>query len=475
MRQRKIEVRQLGEKLDWCFLNLVPQRVKPPTAGEHAPPKAPEEIKSRSNLHKRLQNDAGDAWFPARERWLEDVRFGRSSREALAMIVEIYPELSIDLLTEPDFEAFCTSTRHLVELRDKYIDIGRHFLTQREGLAAFSKRLYVAEDAEPNWPLLAKPGWRLRKPIPVNESSQIDRFRPEIVCPDSRKLPGLNARYSQIRTMLSPGARHPFNGDCYRLTDVNIAPDGQPTFSYGPCKYFDYYDSCEIHALQMASLARDGEEIFDVVPFDLTARAAVPGINTLTVLLNFKPIGHRVGDWFLLHRRSSATVQAGNTIHVVPAGQHQPSQAYYGLDKDVSIWRTMVREFCEEIYNLKEAHGLNTAAGDPLDSDKFKPVVDPIFRSGASKVYLFGVGLDPVTSKPEILLVNIVDFDRVPISDRLRLHALAPNWEGKFEPHELKKQQITTQLTLSRSNDMKWLPAGKACLMQFQEHFDDLI
>ena len=246
-------------------------------------------------------------------------------------------------------------------------------------------------------------------------------------------------------------------------------------FNYGPCKYFDYYDSCEIHALRMASLAHDDGDILDVSPFDLTSHAAVPGINTLTVLLNFKPQGYSAGNWFLLHRRSGATVQAGNTIHVVPSGQHQPSHAYYGLDKDVSIWRTMVREFCEEIYNLKEAHGLSAAAGDPLDFSKFRMIVDPIFRSGASRVYLLGVGIDPVTSKPEILLVNIIDFQKVPIEHRQRLQVLVPNWEGKFEPCELKKQQIETQLKLDRTNDLKWLPAGKACLTQFLEHFDQLI
>jgi hypothetical protein len=38
----------------------------------------------------------------------------------------------------------------------------------------------------------------------------------------------------------------------------------------------------------MAALSRDERDIFNVAPFDLIGRAAVPGINTLTVMLNFK-------------------------------------------------------------------------------------------------------------------------------------------------------------------------------------------
>jgi hypothetical protein len=475
MRQRKIKVSRFGEKLNWCFLNLVPQSVRPPTAGEHSAPKASGEVTNFSGLYKRMQNDAGDTWFPARERWLEDVRLDRCSREILALIVGVYPELTVDTLLESDFDTFCTTSKHLVESRDTLIDLGRHFLSHRQDLAAFSKQYYGAEDAEPDWPLLALPGWRFRKPILVSEETRIDHFHPETAHLISPMLPGLNARYSQIRKMLSPGSRQPFNGECYRLIDVNVSGDDQPIFSYGPCKYFDYYDSCEIHALQMAALSRDERDIFNVAPFDLIGRAAVPGINTLTVMLNFKSPGYSPGNWFLLHRRSGATVQAGNTIHVVPSGQHQPSHAYYGLDKDVSIWRTMVREFCEEIYSVQEAHGLSAAAGDPLDSAQFRTIVDPIYRSGASRAYLMGVGLDPVTSKPEILLVNIIDFNKIPIEHRQRLQVLIPNWEGKFQLCELKKQQIETQLKIDRANDLKWLPAGKACLTQFLTHFDDLM
>lgn len=474
MSQRKIEVARFGDKLTWVIQNLVPQRIRPSAAGDHSTPANAADIKNISNLWERMSNDAGDRWFPACRKWLEDVREERCSPEILQMVRDVYPELTVELLIDPDFDRFRAASQHLVEARNHFIDLGKYFLGERENLARFSKDHYVGQDEVPGWPLLAKRHWRPDEPIEIGEHSTIDRFEPRSSYPDAANLPGLNARYGEIRRLLSPRAKPPFNGDCYRLIDINFVKPTLPIFTYGPCKYFDYYDTCEIHALKMASLARDGRDLLDVNPFDIASHAGVPGVNTLTVFLNFRILGQQNRNCFILHRRSGATVQAGNTLHVVPSGQHQPSQAFYGLDEDVSIWRTMVREFCEELYNIPEAHGLSTAAGDPLQSASMRRIVDPIFRSGATRTYLLGAGLDPVTAKPEILLANIVDFGKIPPHQRDELRKQTPNWEGSFQFCALSETQIATQLTLDRTHDLKWLPAGKACLMEFQRHFGSL-
>jgi hypothetical protein len=475
VRQRKVDVAGLSDKLNWAIENLVPQRVRPPSAGEHATPQNSADIKSLSNLWQRMQHDADGSWFPTRTNWLEDVREGRCSLGILAMIREVYPELTVELLLEPDFDDFRSACGNLVEARDRYIGLGHYFLSERERLAGWSKQFYTGADEVPDWPLLARKDWLPSGPIEIAEGSSIDRFEPAASYGDAPNLPGLNARYGQIRRLLSPRSKPPFNGDCYRLLAADLTGGGDSIFSYGPCKYFDYYDTCEVHALKIASLERDGINLIDIDPFDLRAHAAVPGINTLTVFLDFRISGQSGRNHFILHRRSRATVQAGNTLHVVPSGQHQPSQAYYGLDADISIWRTMVREFCEELYNVPEAHGLGIGAGDPLQSPAFRKYVDPIFRSGASRTYLLGMGLDPVTAKPEILLVNIIDFGKIPIQQRDQLRQQSPNWEGSIQFCALTRSQIETQLELDRSHDLKWLPAGKACLSEFLRHFDTLI
>lgn len=474
MKQHKVHVPALGEKLVWTLDNLVAQRPALASDGEHATPDQPDEIKSLSTLWKRLRDDAGETWFPRRTNWLDDVKREKCSLEILDRICGIYPEITSELLRSRDLGGFQQACSHLVARRDHYIGLGRYFLTEREKLAAFAKAHYAGRDELPEWPLLAKRAWLPSEPILLGESLAIDRFEPAASYPDARPLPGLNAHYGQIRRLLSPGARPPFNGECYRLLSMELGRPDAPIFTYGPCKYFDYYDTCEVHALKIASLERDGAAVLDVDPFDLSAHAAVPGVNTLTVFLNFKDHGPE-RNCFLLHRRSGATVQAGRTIHVVPSGQHQPSQAFYGLDSDVSIWRTMVREFCEELYNVKEAHGLSVSAGDPLDSVDCRRIVDPIFRSGASRAYLLGMGLDPVTAKPEILAVNIVDLRKLNQQQRDLVRRQAPNWEGRLQYCTLTRAQVRTQIELDRSHDLKWLPAGKACLMAFSRHFGRLL
>jgi hypothetical protein len=475
-RQRKIGVPDFAAKLSWCFENLVPQRVRPAERGEaHAQRGRLEEISNFSNLYRRLEYDLEHERLPIRERWLQDVREDRCGSTLLQQICSIYPELHAGMMTGTDFAEFCRQAKHLVEARDSYVGLGRHFLSERDTLAGFSKDHYRSVDETPDWPLVARLSWRLAEPIALSEQSSLDRFIPSATFPSPRPLPGLNAKYSQIRRMLAPASILPFNGDCYRLAEVDMNDQGRPCFAYGPCCYFDYYDTCEVHALKMAALHLGLPPLPAPDLLDLASKASVPGVNTLTVFLNFKPEGQRAGDYFLLHRRSSKTVQAGGTIHVVPSGQHQPSQAHYGRDEDVSIWRTMVREFCEEIYGLPEAHGLRTEAGDQLDSPEFRKIVEPIFRSGAARSFLLGVGLDPVTAKAEILAVTVVDFAVIDRAGADRLRHLNPNFEGEVCYFALTKRQISTQLELDRSNDLKWLPAGKACLQEFLRHYDVII
>jgi hypothetical protein len=474
-RQSKVAVLEFSKKLTWCFENLVPQRVRPSERGEpHSQRGRLQEITNLSKLWMRMDGDH-PGQMPTRERWLQDVRENRAGLTILQHICAIYPELDIELLTDTDFAEFRRRAGHLVEARDGYIELGRDFLLRRDALARFSKGYYRSVDETPDWPLVARRSWRLARPIELSERSALDRFLPSATFPAARPLPGLNAKYSQIRRMLAPESILPFNGECYRLAELDFEDPGRPCFTYGSCCYFDYYDTCEVHALKMAALESGVPPPPAPDLLDFTAKASVPGVNTLTVFRNFRLAGQRPGDYFLLHRRSSKTVQAGRTIHVVPSGQHQPSQAHYGRDEDVSIWRTMVREFCEEIYGVPEAHGLRTAAGDQLDSPSFRKIVDPIFRSGAARSYLLGVGVDPVTGKAEILAVTIIDFAALDPASADHLSRPSPNWEGDIGYFALTKTQIRTQLDLDRTYDLKWLPAGKACLEEFLRHFDALV
>ena len=135
MKQRKLKVAQLAEKLTWSIEKLVPQRIPSSSAGEHVTPTASPDIKSLSALWERLKYDAGGTWFPTRTNWLEDVREGKCSLEILEMIREVYPELTVDLLRDPDFDRFRAARvdeskreRQRGDTRDRYTTVDQtHF------------------------------------------------------------------------------------------------------------------------------------------------------------------------------------------------------------------------------------------------------------------------------------------------------------------------------------------------------------
>jgi hypothetical protein len=118
-----------------------------------------------------------------------------------------------------------------------------------------------------------------------------------------------------------------------------------------------------------------------------------------------------------MHQRDARSVIATpGVIHVIPAGEFAPADV--SLDSqinDFNLWHTIMREYAEEFLDIDEAYG---RGGQPLDYEHEWPYSEFLLarKSGSLRVHTLGVGLDPLTWKPEILSVCIFDaavFDKI--------------------------------------------------------------
>jgi hypothetical protein len=276
-------------------------------------------------------------------------------------------------------------------------------------------------------PMLIRPGWLGNEPIPLeNVSLELQtgfvtdqgRARGLINLQPSRNSFGGHQTYSKALTVRA-GQDGLFNGLVYRPLNVEVSQGGfQLTFTEG--RYFDYLDSSEVLAYELGArvLAHELYPAEGVLrrsiadPFNLALRATSLGVNTLTIRKDA-----RGKHGFFMHKRSgSYVVNERGLIHVIPAGEFTPSNvAYEAVNDDFSIWLNVMREYAEEFLNKEESYG---RGGKPLDYENDSPYAElsAARRRGALHISIFGIAIDPLCLKPELLTVCIFeakDFDRI--------------------------------------------------------------
>jgi hypothetical protein len=275
-------------------------------------------------------------------------------------------------------------------------------------------------------PMLVRTGWLMDRPIPLDRVTL--KWQTEVFqeTGGGKRRFGLSLTdpvggyrsYSKALTTRA-GKGQLFNGLIYRPVDVEVTSRGlQLTFIRG--RYFDYLDTSEVLAFELGarlhshkSSPADGPRRRAATdPFDLAARATSLGVNTLTIR---RDVSGQHG--FFMHKRSGAhVVNEADLIHVVPAGEFTPSDISYGaIDADFSLWRNVMREYAEEFLNKEEAYG---QGGQPLNYDNDSPYAElsAAKRNGVLRVSVFGVAIDALCLKPELLTVCVFDanvFDRI--------------------------------------------------------------
>lgn len=447
--------------------------------------------------------------IPVRRTWQLAMQSDSVPEFFIDWITTLYPDMTRAHLVASQLDSFLTQGQPTAQARARWKPAVRMYAEQRAELSSKAQPFYrdiddsyhlAVEDI--SFPLLTQPGWIRAFPIELNESSEDAHLTdPDPARTfDAPKLEGLNGSFVGYKGALAYRTRRvvktepQHNGEIFCVSEVLKDDQGFIGFKYALAKYFDYINTCEILGAELADflVRHPGKELDASLAirgpasqaFDFSRRACYPGVNCLTVLLNYSDARRPKGNYFLLHKRDETQLQAQNTVHVVPAGGHQGFAAGAGR-LDTALWRTAVREFAEELFNVEELYSQPESWEDFLLHPRVDKIRDVFFRKKdpAARVWLYGFGLDPVTLKPEVLAAIVVDWAKVAMRwDKPKIEF---NWElqkkvkkegtrGQWvplSPRELLRQARGGVQSFG-DKFLPTLPAGAACLVQTYRHYD---
>ncbi len=313
------------------------------------------------------------------------------------------------------------ATRSLTASERDWLAVRSYLSEHRHGLALDAAGDYPADRRLAGTPLLAAPGWQPAEPVPLPEVG-LELNSAEVI--PSAALTALDGaaapllperpdgtrylRYSDaLRDLAAPAVFE--NRVTYRLTEAVLAPEASRlVFTRG--RYFDGIDTGEAAAHEYATTRLGGRpaglRALVADPCDLRRRPANLAISTLTLRLD-RATGRAS---FLLHWRDPAKVgHAGGLYQVIPVGVFQPSgEAAWNQRRDFSLWRSMIREFDEELRGRSEDYGSEAGPVD-YDSWPFARNMAAALDRGQIRVWCLGLGTDPLTYATDLLTVAVID------------------------------------------------------------------
>jgi hypothetical protein len=206
-------------------------------------------------------------------------------------------------------------------------------------------------------------------------------------------------------------------------------------------------------------------------PFRLDERAALPGINTLTIRLS------RGGPSIFMHRRGFNAGVSMGVLHVAPAGEFQPQIDDPTIwHSDLDILTNIIREYAEEYLGVDEAAGRGGATIDYQEEPPYSNF-HRAFLAGRMRVFYLGVGLDPLSWKPEILTACVFEqntFDEIfkdMVTNKIDegtggiLLVGKTRKEGRGPRRHFGGFPMFAEATLPFSDPGKTLPAGVSCMV----------
>jgi hypothetical protein len=334
-----------------------------------------------------------------------------------------------------------TAARDLTESQRRWLSIRRHLTRNRHALAVQAFDDFDLAPPIGDAPLLVRPEWLPYEPIPLgNVELDYDGEAPfdgitgtGSVASDVLPLRPDGSQYDRYSDVLvdlaSPPTLH--NLPTYRLLSAELR-DG-PRLVLGAGDYFDGLDSGEAAAHEYAG-THLGElrtrtlrtAIGD--PTDLTRRPTNVAISALT-LRHDRTTGRTTMP---LHRRDATKVgHAGGMIQVIPVGVFQPlGPEPWNTLNDLSLWRSTLREYAEELLGAPEDYDVTEAPFD-YDAWPFGARMNAAVDAGHVRPYLLGLGVDPLTYATDLLAAVVFDADTY---DELFAEAVADNAEGSVLP-----------------------------------------
>ena len=443
--------------------------------------------------------------------WHRAMSSGTVPDAYIEWLCALFPDLNPDWLTFERLENFLSYGSGLARSRTRWRAAIEFLSENRQKVAEWIKPFYRAVDASQEdgfrpraFPLIVGDQWIRSRPLQLAEDTESDWLSQPAqgISFPPQKLEGLSGDYISFKGAVTYRKRRAIfaepqhNGEIFCVDRVNLSDEGFVGFSYYLSHYYDYVNTSEVLGAEVADwmLTHEGAGPPNAFPlrgtpanaFDWANRAAYPGVNCLTIFLGYREQNRlERGDYFLLHKRDETQLQAQNTTHVLPAGGHQPFAK--GASKpDTAIWRTVVREFLEELFDKEELYRQPETWEDFLVKRGVANLVRLFFRRSdpLAKIFLLGFGLDPVTLKPEVLVAITIDWARLESSGPPP--KLSFNWEVKAGKAQSSRHQwvpLSKENLLMQARGrvqsigdafLDTLPAGAACMELAAVHFDEI-
>jgi hypothetical protein len=240
------------------------------------------------------------------------------------------------------------------------------------------------------------------------------------------------ARYAEasrgVRPVRADGGRYPSyteamaaldrpvlfeNRPCYRVLDARLTAPA--ALRVGETSYFEGIELGHAVAHELAAAWKRGGGAVTMAGLPLRALAGDPcalarrqsliAVTTLTLRR-----GTGGGASFVLHWRDPAKVNHGGGLYqVMPVGLFQPvTAAAAALRHDLSVWKSMAREFSEEFLGTSEDYQTSEGLLGYEDWPFFRRLTAAL-RDGRLTVHFLGLGVDPLTFATDILAVAVFD------------------------------------------------------------------
>ena len=359
---------------------------------------------------------------------------------------------------------FLETRSFLIDTRRLLSSIAFEYYKQKEGFAY-------------DFPLIIKDDWIPESPIELGEIQLSWRTQKDkITQPILKSFPAEDSYQENIKKFYPEIKLE--NIFAYKLSDIHLS-NGVFDLVFSPSQYFDYFNTCEALSYEFcwALLEKHKKNLplknlnfsnmrfplrDDINIFDFTNRSTVAGINTLLIVLNKNKLGDH---YYYFHKRQSKELAEGmNTFHVVPAGTFQPDSFNDNFhDRDFNLLRNILRELAEELLGKDE---LSDIIKDEKNFMEECPILEyvSLFKDSNAKVFFLGLGLDPLTTKPEILTCIVIDGSKVGREINLNFK---DNFEGEHFIVPFTKEGIRKYLQHENT-----LPAGAACLAIIEKQYE---
>lgn len=332
-------------------------------------------------------------------------------------------------------------------------------------------------------PVLAPEDWIPSRPLPVQSislklhASALDEGLAKSRVHARRLLPtgrhGVDSYSAAIGLYDQPKIW--FDGRVYRLLDIQ--PDrreegprgGGLELTFGVARYFDAQDTSEVLAYELADrsmrrkrgLTHGAYRKWLASPFRLDLRCAVPGINVLTIRCASD------GSFFFMHHRDASSVGVSmNLNNVTPAGEFQPHNDDLAIWKsDLDIWASVMREYAEEFLGHRDSAG---ELGVSINYQRDEPYrqFTAARERGDAALSVLGIGMDPVSWKPEISAVCLWKartFDRI-FADMINVNSEGIMITGERKARGYSGIPFNEANVTGYANDPATLPAGRMSL-----------